>query len=149
MKPVIKSNIENKDIVKASSSKADTFSNQLTLDQSLANPTNGKMGLDGLWNQSYQDILIIHVVIWICYLEKCLVIVEQPRTLQWVKTRLGTWLTIVYQHISKILGKKFIENSEWFVVSFDESLNSKTQECQLDVVIRFFNESQGKVEVRY
>ena len=41
-KPDIKVNIENSDIVKASSSKVDTFSNQLTLDQSLATSNKWK-----------------------------------------------------------------------------------------------------------
>ena len=45
--------------------------------------------------------------------------------------------------------QKDIESSECFVVSFDDSSNSKNQDCQLDLVIRFFKGNLGKVETRY
>ena len=34
-------------------------------------------------------------------------------------------------------------------ISFDESMNSKTQECQLDLVIRFWDEVNNQVKNRY
>ena len=45
--------------------------------------------------------------------------------------------------------QKGVESSVCFVVSFVKSLNLKTQECQLDVVIRFFKENLGKAETCY
>lgn len=35
------------------------------------------------------------------------------------------------------------------MISFDESLNKVTQTEQLDGVVRYWNESQGKVMVHY
>ena len=37
----------------------------------------------------------------------------------------------------------------WLVVSFDESFNKKTQTCQMDLLIRYWNEIKSQVEVRY
>ena len=39
-----------------------------------------------------------------------------------------------------------IKNSCCFVAFFDESLNPVTQSCEMDIVIRFFNESKNLVE---
>ena len=36
-----------------------------------------------------------------------------------------------------------------FVVSFDESLNQVTQQWEMDLVIRFWNFTQDKVQVRF
>jgi len=36
-----------------------------------------------------------------------------------------------------------------FVVMFDESLNNKLQEKQMDIVLRFWDEELHKVETRY
>ena len=32
-----------------------------------------------------------------------------------------------------------VKDSEAFVISFDESLNDVTQNCEMDIIIRFFN----------
>ena len=42
-----------------------------------------------------------------------------------------------------------IKTSCCFVACFDESLNPVTQTCEMDIVIRFFNESKNLVESRY
>ena len=39
--------------------------------------------------------------------------------------------------------------SDYFVVSFYESLNQVTQECEMDLVIRLWNFTQNKVQVRF
>ena len=39
--------------------------------------------------------------------------------------------------------------SECSVVCFDESLNSKTQNCEIDVQIRFFDAKDIKFKTRY
>ena len=51
-------------------------------------------------------------------------------------------------HFQDILKQK-INNSDFFVVSFDESLNKSTQTCQMDLGIRFWNKEMMQVEVRY
>ena len=42
-----------------------------------------------------------------------------------------------------------IKKSCCFVACFDESLNLVTQTCEMDIVIRFFNEWKNLVESRY
>ena len=42
-----------------------------------------------------------------------------------------------------------IKKSLCHSISFDESMNSKTQECQLDLVIRFWDEVNNQVKNRY
>ena len=51
-------------------------------------------------------------------------------------------------HFQDILKQK-INNSDFFIVSFDESLNKSTQTCQMDLGIRFWNKEMMQVEVRY
>ena len=51
-------------------------------------------------------------------------------------------------HFKSIL-KKDINTSSFYSVSFDESLNSVIQKCQMDVNIRYWNDSTNKVETRY
>ena len=55
-----------------------------------------------------------------------------------------------------ILGKPLFSNlyedikkSCCFVACFDEILNPVTQTCEMDIVIRFFNESKNLVKSRY
>ena len=40
-------------------------------------------------------------------------------------------------------------NSPCHVISFDESMNSVTQKCQIDFIIRFWNEMEEQVQSRY
>ena len=49
----------------------------------------------------------------------------------------------------KSLLYEYIKKSCCFVACFDESLNLVTQTCEMDIVIRFFNESKNLVESRY
>ena len=42
-----------------------------------------------------------------------------------------------------------IKKSLCHSISFDEIMNSKTQECQLDLVIRFWDEVDNQVKNRY
>ena len=42
-----------------------------------------------------------------------------------------------------------IKLSECYVVCFDESLNNETQNCEMDVLIRFFDAKDNKVKTRY
>ena len=42
-----------------------------------------------------------------------------------------------------------IKLSECYVVCFDESLNNKTQNCEMDILIRFFDAKDNKVKTRY
>ena len=44
---------------------------------------------------------------------------------------------------------KKIHVSPYFVVSYDESLNRIVQDEQMDIQIRYWNESLGVVETRY
>ena len=39
--------------------------------------------------------------------------------------------------------------SPFYSFSFDKSMNSVMQQCQMDVVIRYWNETAGNVENRY
>ena len=45
--------------------------------------------------------------------------------------------------------KTELQNSEFLVISFDESLNKSTQNCQMDIGIRFWIQEAKQVEVRY
>ena len=47
---------------------------------------------------------------------------------------------ILYNHLQK---------SGCFVISFDESLNDYTQNCQRDILIRYFDHVENRVKVRY
>ena len=47
---------------------------------------------------------------------------------------------ILYNHFQK---------SDCFVISFDGSLNGYTQNCQMDILIRYFDHVENRVKVRY
>ena len=47
---------------------------------------------------------------------------------------------ILYNHLQK---------SDCFVISFDESLNDYTQNCQMDILIRYFDHVDDRVKTRY
>ena len=42
-----------------------------------------------------------------------------------------------------------MQKSDCFVISFDESLNDYTQNCQRDILIRYFDHVENRVKVRY
>ena len=42
-----------------------------------------------------------------------------------------------------------VTNSACHVISFDEIMNSVTQRCQIDFIIRFWNEMEEQVQSRY
>ena len=42
-----------------------------------------------------------------------------------------------------------VKSSDWFVVSFDESLNDVTQTDEMDICIRFWNKENNRIEDRY
>ena len=44
---------------------------------------------------------------------------------------------------------KQVNESEWLAVSYDESLNKVIQESEMDLVLRFWNTCNNKVQVRY
>ena len=41
-----------------------------------------------------------------------------------------------------------LNQSPWLIISFDESLNKKTQTCQMDLLIRHWNKEKIQLEVR-
>ena len=45
--------------------------------------------------------------------------------------------------------KEQVSSSEWFVVSYDESLNQMIQESEMNFVIRFWDSCLNRVQVRY
>ena len=47
---------------------------------------------------------------------------------------------ILYNHLQK---------SDCFVISFDKSLNDYAQNCQMDILIRYFDHVEDRVNVRY
>lgn len=49
----------------------------------------------------------------------------------------------------KDLLKERVLKSQWFSVSFDESLNKSIQECEMDLIIRFWDNISSDVQVRY
>ena len=51
-------------------------------------------------------------------------------------------------YFRKILNNEIV-NSEWYTISFDESLNKVVQECKMDVIIRFLYNLSNKVQVRF
>ena len=42
-----------------------------------------------------------------------------------------------------------VKGSLCYIVSFDESLNEMTQSCEMDLLLRYCNEVDYKVKVRY
>ena len=42
-----------------------------------------------------------------------------------------------------------ISKSAIYSLSFDESLNKRSQECEMDLLIRFWDETDNDVKVRY
>ena len=40
-------------------------------------------------------------------------------------------------------------NSGWYTISFDASLIKVVQECEMDIVIRFWDNLSNKVQVRF
>ena len=42
-----------------------------------------------------------------------------------------------------------VKKAEVFVVLFDESLNEQTQNCEMDILIRYFDDIENMVKVRY
>ena len=63
------------------------------------------------------------------------------------KTRYAVNFGIV-PHLRSLL-LDVIKQSSCFIPCFDESLNSQTQTCEMDLVIRYFNETKKRVDVRY
>lgn len=58
--------------------------------------------------------------------------------------------------ISHTLGPYFkcllieqLNQSPWLIVCFNESLNKKSQTCEMDLFIRYWNEEKMQVKVRY
>ena len=45
--------------------------------------------------------------------------------------------------------KSMINNSPWYSVSFDESLNKNLQKCQMDVNLRYWNDEKNIPETSY
>ena len=42
-----------------------------------------------------------------------------------------------------------IEESSFYVISYDESLNKKTQSSETDLLVRYFDETEERVKTRY
>ena len=42
-----------------------------------------------------------------------------------------------------------VRKSDWYVVSFDESMNDITQTSEMDICLRFWNDETNNVEDRY
>ena len=51
-----------------------------------------------------------------------------------------------YKHY-RFLAK--VKNTPHYSISFDESLNMKMQECQLDIILRYWDAEAAQVKVRY
>ena len=51
----------------------------------------------------------------------------------------------IYQAFKQKL-KSMINNSPWYFVSIDESLNKNQQKCQMDVNLRYWNEENNIAE---
>ena len=51
-------------------------------------------------------------------------------------------------HFKSILLEN-IKESPCFVLSYDESLNPMTQSCEMDLLVRFFDETKESVKTRY
>ena len=42
-----------------------------------------------------------------------------------------------------------IKESPCFVISYDESLNPVTETCEIDLLVRYFGETEENVKIRY
>ena len=45
--------------------------------------------------------------------------------------------------------RDILQRSDCFVISFDESLNDYTQNCQMDILIRYFDHVDDRVKTHY
>ena len=51
--------------------------------------------------------------------------------------------------IAPVFKTNLTKQSPFYLFSFDEGMNSVRQQCQMDVVISYWNETVGNVETRY
>ena len=143
--PVIKSKQDNPEVVDTGS-KGTSSSNQLTLDQSLA--TSNKWKVEIRWalksvSSGYLNNPCSHMNILFREMSSDSKI-DQDFSMSEDKLK----YTVNYglaPHFKGIF-QEFVKSSECFVVSFVKSLNLKTQECQLDLVIQFLKKSLGKLK---
>ena len=48
---------------------------------------------------------------------------------------------------STIILSKKLKKSEYYVIGYDESMNEQAQNCQMDILIRFFNTDDKQVKI--
>ena len=65
------------------------------------------------------------------------------------KTKCGYFINFGIALVFKTNLTKEINMSPFYMFSFDESMNSALHQCQMDVMIRYWKETAGKVEARY
>ena len=65
------------------------------------------------------------------------------------KDKLGYVLSFGLEPYYRSMLISGINTSPFFSFSFDESLNECFQSCQMDVILRFWNEKKNQAEVRY
>ena len=84
------------------------------------------------------------------YLQKCFLIVALLKDLSWEKQNYVMYIAThdIAPHF-KHLSKDNLNKSEVMVYSFDESLNEITQTCEMDLIVRYWNNDAQKVDVRY
>ena len=65
------------------------------------------------------------------------------------KTKCSDFINFGIAPVFKTNLTKEIQMSLIYTFSFDESMNSVMQQCQMDVVVRCWNETAGNTETRY
>ena len=65
------------------------------------------------------------------------------------KTKCSYFINFAIAPAFKTNLTKEINMSPFYSFSFDESMDSVMQQCQMDVVIRYWNKTAGNVETRY
>ena len=51
-------------------------------------------------------------------------------------------------YFSQLL-KEEVQKSEMYIISFDESLNDATQSCQMDLIVKYWDNTEQKTKARY
>ena len=65
------------------------------------------------------------------------------------KTKCSYFINHGFEPYFKDILVNVINMSEFFTVSFDESMNAEMQNCQMDVAVRFWDKTRNQIATHY
>ena len=102
----------------------------------------------GVWEWFLPMKVTISVAISRRFSKECFLIVKLLQGSHWIKQRVDTMFYMVAPEFKRVLLYD-VKSLPFFTVSFDESLNTDIQICQMDVAVRFWNEKTGLAGTKY